>query len=222
MSNKSIHPCPYLVTFLMDKANNWIEHHLKQSKNFISDSKFTFQTSHDPAETSNQDIVFILGYTKILGPEFLKKNKLNLVVHESDLPLGRGFSPVQWQILEGKTKISICLIEASEPVDSGDVVFKSSFTLGGHELYDEIRLKQAAGTFKAISDFLGAYPDFTRTKQAGKGSLYPRRRPKDGELDVDKSVRDQFNLLRIGNNEDWPSYFCIDGHEYVLKIFKTG
>jgi methionyl-tRNA formyltransferase len=127
MSNKSIHPCPYRVTFLIDKTNNWIEHHLKQSQKFISDSKFTFQTSHDPAEITDQDIVFILGFTKILGSEFLKKNKLNLVIHESDLPLGQGFAPVQWQILEGKNKISICLIEASEPVDSGDILFKSSF-----------------------------------------------------------------------------------------------
>jgi methionyl-tRNA formyltransferase len=83
-------------------------------------------------------------------------------------------------------------------------------------------LQQAVGTFKAISDFLGTYPDFTRTKQSGKGNFYPRRRPKDGELDIDKSLREQFNLLRVGNNEGWPSHFCIDGHEYVLKIFKSG
>lgn len=221
MSDKATSPSPYQITFLLDKANNWLEQHLRQSGKFISNGKFSFRISHDPAEISGQDVVFILGYTRILDNGFLRKNKLNLVIHESDLPLGKGFAPVQWQILEGKKEIPVCLIEASDPVDSGDILFKSSFTLTGYELYDEIRLQQAAGTFQTISDFLNVYPDLTRTKQVGKDSFYPRRGRKDGELNVDKSVRDQFNLLRIGNNEEWPSHFHIDGHKYVVKIFRT-
>ena len=34
-------------------------------------------------------------------------NKNNIVVHASDLPKGRGFSPMSWQILEGKNKIKL-------------------------------------------------------------------------------------------------------------------
>lgn len=221
MSNSSPRPEPYLITFLFDKHNNWIEPHIRQSGKFFDNPKYTFKTSHNPDEVFNQDIVFILGYTKILKPEFLAKNQLNLVVHESDLPLGKGFSPVQWQILDGKNEITVCLIEASDPVDSGDLLFKSSFNLTGYELYDEIRMQQATATLQAITDFLGVYPGLTRTKQTGKDSFYPRRSSQDAELDVDKSVREQFNLLRIGNNEEWPSHFYIDGHKYVVKVFRA-
>lgn len=220
MSDKNLRHRPYKVTFLIDKSNDWILYHLKQSDKFISDNKFTFRISHEPKEIFDQDIVFILGYTKILDKDFITKNKLNLVIHESDLPQGKGFAPVQWQILENKNEISICLIEAIEDVDSGDIVFKSSFTLDGYELYDEIRLKQAAGTFDTVFNFLIVYPNFTRIKQSGKTTFYPKRGRKDGKINIEKSLREQFNLLRIGNNEEWPSFFCIDGHEYVLKIFK--
>ncbi len=212
---------PHEVTFLLDKVNNWLEQHLRACGKFISNSKYSFKISHDPEEVADQDIVFILGYTKILSTDFLKKNRLNVVSHESDLPLGKGFAPVQWQILEGKNEIPICLIEASNPVDSGDVLFRSSFTLTGYELYDEIRLRQATETFQVISDFLGAYPNITRQKQIGRDSFYPKRSRKDGELNIDKSLREQFNLLRIGNNNEWPSHFCIDGHKYFLKIFSS-
>ena len=50
----------------------------------------------------NFDILFILGYTRFLSSNFLRKNSLNLVVHESDLPKGRGLAPVQWQLLKNK------------------------------------------------------------------------------------------------------------------------
>ena len=88
------------IAFLLDKENNWIEPYVLsyvQNKNNI-------RLEYDHNKVLNNDIVFILGYTKILSKDFLNNNKLNLVIHESDLPKGKGFSPVQWQILEGKIK----------------------------------------------------------------------------------------------------------------------
>lgn len=57
----------------------------------------------------------------VLKSEILSSNKLLLVVHKSDLPKGRGFAPVQWQILEGKADITVCLIEISDDVDAGNI-----------------------------------------------------------------------------------------------------
>jgi len=93
----------YKVTFLIDTSNNWIEKYLKK-KNFGLKKEFKFKFESNYKKIKNQDIVFILGYTKILKNNFLKKNKYNLVVHESNLPKGKGFAPVQWQILNKKKK----------------------------------------------------------------------------------------------------------------------
>lgn len=212
---------PYKITFLLDSANDWIKRHLIESNSFVSNSRYEFRISHSSTEVANQDIVFILGYTKILERNFLAKNRLNLVVHESDLPKGKGFSPVQWQILEGKREIPICLLEAIDEVDSGDIVFRSSFCLSGYELFDEIRTAQAKGTFNVIADFLKIFPNFTRVKQSGNESFYPRRSRKDDELNIDQSIRALFNNLRVANNEDWPSFFIVDNHKYILKIYRS-
>ena len=211
---------PYNITFLLDNSNNWIESHLKKSNKFLNNKKFSFEISHNHSDINGQDIVFILGYTKILDSEFLGRNKLNLVVHESDLPQGKGFAPVQWQLLEGKNSIPICLIEASENVDAGDILFSSTIEFNGLELYDEIRLGQANATFTLIESFLIDYPNFKRKKQEGNESFYKKRGKKDGQIDINKSIIEQFNLLRIGNNEGWPSHFQIDGQAYILKIYK--
>ena len=208
------------VTFLFDKSNIWIKEYvsvvkLKKIKLF---KKFNFSETNSYSAIKKQDIVFILGYTKILDKKFLKKNKLNLVCHESNLPKGKGFSPVQWQILENKNLIPIMLIQADLKIDSGKIYYKQNFRLNGSELYDEIREKQGKATLKIIKNFLYEYPKVNPRKQNGKESFYSRRSAKDSEININKNLKDQFNLLRIVNNKDWPAFFRYKNKIYNLKI----
>jgi methionyl-tRNA formyltransferase len=209
----------YKVTFLLDNNNNWIQPYISNLSLEISSHKYEVTITDNHTLVKNQDIVFILGYTRVLNEEFLAKNSISLVVHESDLPRGKGFSPVQWQILEGSNSIPICLFEATSKFDSGDIVLTDVFTLTGYELYDEIRAIQANATLKLIKKFLQNYPYFSKQKQIGIETFYSRRSLIDGELDINKSIKEQFNLLRIGSNEDWPSFFIIEGKKYYLKIY---
>ena len=130
------------ITFLLDKNNSWIEKFIRDKfkKKF---KKYNFSFSKNFRNIKKQNIVFILGYMKILPENFLKRNIMNLVVHESDLPKGKGFAPVQWQILQKKNKIPICLLDANNKADSGDIYEKSFIKLKGYELNGEIRKYQA-------------------------------------------------------------------------------
>ncbi len=206
------------VAFLFDKDNDWIF-------DFFSNQEFLFDNYiinkfFNVDEIFGFDIVFLLGYTKILPKDFLRKNKLNLLVHESNLPKGRGFAPIQWQLIEGNSEITVSLIEVAEKVDTGDIFLQTKINFNGTELYKEIREKQAKATLDIICDFLKLYPNFSRQKQIGVKSFYPKRTKADGELDISKTLEENFNLLRIGNNDAWPSFFYYKGVKYVIKIFK--
>jgi len=196
-----------------------MEDHLRTEWHVLDSDRYDFKIELDHTKVADQDVVFILGYTRILDNSFLKRNRLNLVIHESNLPEGKGFAPVQWQILEGKNEIPICLIEAIGEVDAGDIILQSEFSIQEHDLDDEIRTKQAKASFDLVDIFLKDYPEFNRTPQSGDSSFYERRRGKHNELDIDKSIREQFNLLRIANNKSWPSFFVIDGKKYILRIY---
>ena len=100
----------YKVAFLFDKRNNWIKKFINKNI-FQKNKKYKYNFVDNINKLKNYDLTFILGYTKIIKLKNLKKNKLNLVVHESDLPKGKGFAPVQNQILLGKNKIPICLFK---------------------------------------------------------------------------------------------------------------
>ena len=163
----------YKICFLFDKKNNWLKDKIKI--NFKNSKKYNFFLSENLKKIKNFDVVFILGYTKILKNKFLKKNKLNLVVHESDLPKGKGFSPVQWQILENKNKIPICILEADKKFDSGKIYKKEYFKIKKTDLYEEIRNHQANATVKIIKKFLKTYPNLTFKLQKGKTTYYKKR-----------------------------------------------
>ena len=209
----------YKIGFLIDKTNNWIEKFLKK-ENFKNNPKYKFKIFDNHLKIKNYDVLFILGYTKILDKKFLKKNKYNLIIHESNLPKGKGFAPVQWQILKNKKNIPVCLIKAENNVDSGEIFEKIFFKLDGTELYDEIRKKQAKATFSIIKRFLKKFPKIFPKKQVGKSTFYRRRYPKDNLLNINKSIKDNFDLLRIGNNELFPSHFHYRSIKYIIKIFK--
>ena len=204
------------AALLFDRKNSWIYDFLKD---FNFEGCF-LKTFFHYEEVSGFDVVFLLGYTRILPKHFLRKNKLTLVVHESDLPQGKGFSPIQWQILKGISHIKISLIEAAQDVDSGDIYLQSQINFDGTELYQEIREKQAKATIEIIIEFLKLYPNINPRKQCGKQSFYPRREKKDSELKISSTLEENFNLLRISNNDEWPAFFYYKGIKYILKIYK--
>ena len=209
----------YKVTFLLDKTNVWIENQLRKY-DFKLKKKFIFKISKNFKNVNNQDIVFPLSYTKILPESFLKKNKLVIITHPGKLPEDKGFAPLQNQILRNKNKIYISLIKALKNVDTGPIYLQSSFNLDGGELSEDLRKIQGIECLKIINKFLLKYPNIKSKKQKGKGNFNKRRTPKDSELNINKSIKKQFNKLRINDNDLYPSFFYFKGKKYILKIYK--
>lgn len=162
-------------------------------------------------------IVFALSYFEIIPERFLKYHRF-LIVHESALPRGKGWAPLFWQILEGRKKIPVVLFEATPEVDAGDIYIRDYIVFRGDELHDEIREKQARKTILLCLHFLNN--ELKPHKQSGEISYYPKRTPENSELDIDKTISEQFNLLRIVDNKEYPAFFHYKGNSYILKIYK--
>ncbi len=209
------------ITILSDKES-WINAYIP---NLISEFVLLGHTvvwEHNVSQIKEGDIVFCLGCGQIVPPDILSRNKYNLVVHESALPRGKGWSPLTWQILEGKNEIPITLFEAEKSVDSGKIYIRDTMHFNGTELVEELRQKQAEYTIKMCVSFVEGYPGIISrgTDQSGKSSYYKKRGPDDSRFDPDKTIREQFNLLRVVDNERYPAYFELDGARYLLKVEK--
>ena len=215
---KKISNNKYKVTFLVDNKNTWFSKYLNIFP--IKNKKYIFKVSSNVKKVFNQDVLFIINYTKILNKKRLLQNKLNLVIHSSNLPKNRGGAPLHWQILRNKKKIKICLFEAIDKLDAGNIFLTEELSFNGTELYDELRDKQAKKMIKLIKKFLSKYPKIKGTSQFGKPSFNKKRNSNHSELDINKSIKDQFNLMRISDNEKYPAFFNFRNNKYILKIYK--
>lgn len=202
-------------------ANNYKKKILDKLKKF---SKEIIISSNHKKLKKKYDINIIFSYFKIIPNVYLKRSKINLVPHCSNLPKGKGMSPLTWQILEGKKKIFFCLFEADTKIDNGLIYYKKTKIIPKHFLFDEIKTLQLNETLKLILKFIKFYKLKNKPPknyaQIGKSTFYKKRGPKNSELKINKSILSQFNLLRVVDNKNYPAFFKVGGKKYVLKINK--
>ncbi len=209
----------YKIIFLFDRKNIWIKKFIKP-KNFRLNKKFKVKITTKLKDLKNFDVVIILGYTRIINPNLLSTNNLNIVIHPSKLPLDKGFAPIAYQVLKNKKNFYISIIRLEKKVDSGDIILQKKIKLNGSELSNELREMQALETINILKKFLKNYPLIKFKKQIGKSNFNKRRTKKDSEININKSIKSQFNLLRVCDNEKYPAFFKYRKNKYLIKIYK--
>lgn len=212
---------PREIAILVDTPG-WFDQHAQRLADEIAKRGDRVCLLRSYVELDQPTIAFYLSCLKIAPPEALAKARVNLVAHASDLPSGRGFSPIVWQILEGASVIPIRLIYADKEVDSGDIVLSDEISLDGHELNDEIRDRLGERIVEMCLRYLDAETPTTGRRQEGEPTWYRRRRPRDSALDPSRTIADQFELLRVVDNDRYPAFFDFRGYRYILKIHKAG
>lgn len=205
---------------IVSDATSWLNADLPSLKAGFERDGHQVTWIHDPAELGDGDVAFFLSLSRIVPGVALGRHAHNLVVHESALPHGRGWSPLTWQVLEGKNEIPVTLLEAVDGVDCGDIFAQTVIYFRGSELVEELRAAQAAATIALCRAFIIGYPFSLEAArpQSGGASHYPRRNPADSRLDPDKTLREQFQLLRVSDPLRYPAYFEIAGRRYEIRI----
>ena len=207
-----------VLQILIDNKNSWIIPYAKNLNKKIKNLGHTCRIVFEQKNIEKGDILILLACEKIF--KNLELNKHNIVIHESRLPEGRGFSPLTWQILEGKNEIPVTLFEANSNIDSGNIYFQEIINLKGNELIDEIRKKQGNITIKLVLKFIREINKLKPKVQFGEESFYKRRDTSESLLDINKTINEQFNILRVVDNNRYPAYFKKGNTEYIIKIFK--
>ena len=209
----------YKIAIVTDKAS-WSKPYVEQLAIEFRKMGHSIVCRYSFDKKNSYDFVFLLSCQEIIKKDFLRLNRHNLVVHASALPKGKGWSPLTWQILEGKSCIPITLFEATEHVDAGCIYLQEEMHFDGTELIDDLRDVVGAATCSLCLAFVREYPSILQKarEQSGEESFYMRRKPEDSRLDLDKPLRDQINLLRVVDNERYPAFFEWKGKRYYIAI----
>lgn len=208
---------------ILTDADSWINTHLPELAEDWEALGHTVHWTHEPTSAGAGDFCFCLSFGRLLPKSVRARFRHTLVVHESDLPQGKGWSPLTWQILHGEDRIPVTLIEAAEKVDSGTIYTQRWLEFEGFELVEELRTAQAEATRTLCREFIDDYPASAERgrEQHGEESFYPRRGPQDSRLDPEKTLADQFQLLRVADNERYPAFFERRGRRFELHVMET-
>ena len=137
-----------------------------------------------------------------------------VVFHMTDLPFGRGGSPLQNLIVRGFTETKLSAIRVDEGLDTGDIYLKEDLELSGSA--DEILRRASDIIFsKMIPYILENAP--IPVPQIGEAVTFKRRKPEDGKLLPEMDVETIYNYIRMLDGEGYPPAFLEMG-DYVLKF----
>jgi len=173
-------------------------------------------------ELERGDILFLISCNELVSREVRGRFNSCLVIHASDLPEGRGWSPYVWDIVEGKEELTISLIEADEPVDSGKIWKKVKVFVPRHALWNEICAAVFTAQNQLLSEALRLVDVVMPTEQdpLRQPTYRQRRTPDDSRIDPYTPIIQQFDLLRACDPHRFPAFFDLYGHRYILTVRK--
>lgn len=209
------------VTILCSSVDHPVYSYLKKWA-LCRKNEHVIDLVHSKTELPGGDILFLVSCNEIVNRSDRDAYAKTLVLHASDLPQGRGWSPHIWQIIEEKEDIVISLLEAEDKVDSGDIWHKLRVRIPRDALWNEIN-NLIFETELALMDY--AVDNYYKVIPQPQNSsviptYYPKRTPEDSRIDQNKDIKSQFNLIRVCDPERYPAFFELNGSKYIIRLEK--
>lgn len=175
------------------------------------------------SELTHGDLLFLISCSEIVSEADRRPYSKTLVIHASDLPRGRGWSPHIWQIIEGATVVTLTLLEAANKVDSGDIWQKLKINVNKDALWDEINRAVFDAELKLMNFAVESFEVVEPQAQSMnvEPTYHPKRSPIDSKVDPKKSIEEQFDLIRVCDPDRFPAYFELHGHKYLIRLEKV-
>lgn len=146
-------------------------------------------------------------------PEEVVKTHQCICFHMTDLPYGRGGSPLQNLILRGHKTTMLTALRMEKDVDAGPVYLKEPMSLEGAAWEVYLRASELAWKLilKMVTNNLIPVP------QVGEPTFFKRRKPAESELPDNLSPEGFYDFVRMLDAPDYPKAFICRGN-YRLEF----
>lgn len=174
------------------------------------------------SELSEGDFLFLVSCYEIIKPEHRANYRHTLVLHASDLPRGRGWSPHVWEVINGADTLTLSLLEAEDKVDTGTVWLQCEIPISKTDLWSDVNHQLFEAEISLMNRAVEECEDIQAYPQNPdiEPTYYRKRTPLDSQLDPEQSVADQFNLIRMCDPDRYPAWFELYGQKYKLRLEK--
>ena len=152
-------------------------------------------------QKNNFDLLILVGWQRLIPEQVLNTLRIGgLGIHGSSeyLPKGRGRSPVNWSLIEGKKRYILHIFLLTPGVDDGDILDQQIFDINDWDTCRTINYKIFIVQKRMLKDLIPKLFEnkFQRIPQRGEPTYYPKRNPEDGKIDWNKQVFEIYNFIR--------------------------
>lgn len=178
----------------------------------------------DKVNLPGGDLLFLVSCNQLVNRATRESYQQTFVLHASDLPRGRGWSPHVWELLGGAESITLSLLSAEDGVDTGAIWAKQELVVPPHALHDEINAILFSGEISLMNkaiELVSEGADPTPQNPDIEPTYYPRRTPQDSEIDPSQPLTESFNKIRLTDPDRYPAFFRLHGHTYTIELKKV-
>lgn len=186
------------------KRNQTLIEHLQsefESINWVLiDEKEKFNTTFLKKHQVSK--IFVPHWSYII-PEEIYSNYECIVFHMTDLPYGRGGSPLQNLIVRGHSETKISALRVVKELDAGPVYLKRELSLKGtaEEILTEANKLIERMIFELIAN------DLKPKEQEGEIVKFKRRKPEDSNIGEVEELKSVYDYIRMLDAQGYPHAF---------------
>lgn len=169
--------------------------------------------SKDELAVINPDKIFIPHWSYIIPENIFNKYEC-IVFHMTDLPFGRGGSPLQNLISRGYKDTKISALKVVREIDAGPIYCKQDLSLLGSA--EEIFIRANKVIEQMIIKII--HSDITPVDQEGEPVTFTRRKPEESDLKDISDIESIFDYIRMLDADGYPkAYLEVDKIRYEFS-----
>ncbi len=159
----------------------------------------TDQENNSMISDANLDVLFIIGWHRIVPQSILDHAKICIGLHTSMLPEDRGSSPINWQLIRGSKKGGVSLFHLTADVDAGNIIDQKEYSIDVNDNVKTVYFKSILASLDLLEnnwfDIHNLKPNQIIQNEE-KITFNSRRKPDDGLIDWTKSSINCYNWIR--------------------------
>jgi methionyl-tRNA formyltransferase len=181
---------------------NVLKSEIEADWRWVSTQEQLFQALH----TCTPRYIFFLHWNWFVTDDIWKNHEC-VCFHMTDVPYGRGGSPLQNLIVAGHKETKLSALRMVEEMDAGPVYTKTPLSLEGRA--ESIYIRAGELSFDLIRWFVANEP--TPVPQQGEGATFRRRKPAESILPAQGELETVYDHIRMLDAPSYPLAFVVHG-----------
>lgn len=193
------------MTYLVAGLHAWSRDAFRALEKLPGDWRFI----SDPKELTKELLghltpryVFFLHWSEKVPAEIVQNYEC-VAFHMTDLPYGRGGSPLQNLIIRGHKETQLCALRMTEHFDAGPIYMRRPLPLAGRaeDIYRSA-MELGAQMAREIAE-----KEPKPMEQSGTPTVFRRRKPEESRISGQKNLEQLYDFIRMLDAEGYPHAF---------------